>query len=207
MSLLDYVRDKDILAISTGLLRLKSLNVSHCRKISNAGLMAIAGRLTELESLNINGCRHVGDEVLTAISTGLTNLTTLYLKRCGKIRNEGLEALASGLRKLQSLTVSAYSQTYEDSGKAPPLLTFPTGFTQLKSLDLSYSFDDERLTAIFTDLNQLQNLRIQYCETGDGLLRSLATGLTQLQVLTVTHLLTHSPNHLLTHSVLGHRRV
>jgi len=91
------------LAELVALTQLKSLNLSQCVHIGDAGMMAMV-YLPNLTSLNISGCVAVTDISIMLVAQ-LSNLASLEMPWCLKVTNIGLKALAP-LTKLTNLNIS-----------------------------------------------------------------------------------------------------
>lgn len=88
--------------------QLVSLNLSHCRLITNEGLQYL-GRATriasQLQVLSLQNCRQITDAGLSHLTAQCHNLQTLHLGACPRITNDGIISLvtASGstIRRLR----------------------------------------------------------------------------------------------------------
>ena len=78
-----------------GLTTLKSLDLSFCRKITDAGLVHLKG-LTTLKVLSLGGCDKITDAGL-AHPKGLTKLEYLSLNGCDKITDAAVSKLKKAL--------------------------------------------------------------------------------------------------------------
>ncbi len=138
--------------------RIKSINLSWCRRLTNAALADLSNRnLTSLTSLNLEGCRNITNASLAHLSK-LTSLTSLSLRGCDKITDAGLDDLL----QLKSLTSFDLSGCYRitDTG-----LYSLSKFTLLSSLNLRWcsKITDVGLNYLST-LSDLSSLNLGWCE-------------------------------------------
>ena len=98
---------KNLLAKHT---RLRVLNLTRCKQITDAGLVHLKG-LTTLAWLSLWGCDQITDAGLVHLK-GLTTLKSLNLWDCDQITDAGLVHL-KGLTTLEWLSLSRCKQTAE----------------------------------------------------------------------------------------------
>ncbi len=161
------------------LTRLSSLNLRGCYNITDAGLAHLS-KLTLLSSLNLWGClSHITDAGLAHLSK-LTLLSSLNLKWCFNITDAGLAHLSS-LTSLTSLNLGGTFLNITDAG-----LAHLSKLTLLSSLNLSHckNITDGGL-AHLSKLTSLTSLNPSYCSaiTDAGLAHlSSLTSLTSLDL-------------------------
>ena len=115
---------KNLLAKHT---RLRVLNLTRCKQITDAGLVHLKG-LTTLEELDLWSCDQITDAGLAHLK-GLSNLKVLSLWDCDQITDAGLVHL-KGLTTLKWLILNGCKQI-TDAG-----LVHLKGLTTLESLYL-----------------------------------------------------------------------
>ncbi len=81
---------------------LRSLDVSFCASVTDAGVKVIAVGLPKLKSLSLTTCS-VGDDGLKRVAQKLTELQELSVGQCSLLTDDGLAAVAQGLKKLRCL--------------------------------------------------------------------------------------------------------
>ncbi len=162
-----------------------SLDLSHCKDISDAGITAVAFWLnSNLKELNLTCCKNLTDSSILAISMGAKNLESLDLLFCEGITDKALEAIGSSLPKLHKLRMP-----WESS--ATGIGYIANGCLQnLYELDLcsSKNVSDEGVNTIAKgNLHNLQKLNISnYSICSDLTLKVLANGnLSQLTELSI----------------------
>lgn len=89
--------------------RLKHLDLTHCRGITDAGVMSMVHRLPDLEGLQLAKCHHLTDWSVSALLPTCPVLTHLDLEDNELLTNNTLTALASApcAEHLRHLTVSS----------------------------------------------------------------------------------------------------
>ncbi len=93
---------------------LRSLDVSFCGGVGDAGLKLIAAGLPSLQSLCLTTCG-IGDEGLRRASQRLTDLRELSIGQCPRVTDEGLRAVAAGLARLSSLDLYGCPKVTEET--------------------------------------------------------------------------------------------
>jgi F-box/leucine-rich repeat protein 2/20 len=114
--------------------KLKHLDLTHCRGLTEEGVRKLAHNCPDLEGLQLSKCPGATDTALCEILPTLPKLTHLDLEELGhEIQNSTLQTLANSPCKstLQHLSIS-YCEDLSDSGMLPVL----RGCTQLNSLDM-----------------------------------------------------------------------
>jgi len=168
------------LAAISNLTELRSLDLSHCRKFTNAGMLQIAARCSAIVELNISAT-DIGDDGIAALakcpnmeylnvaSCDISddamlaiigqNIKSLHLDHCIGISNVSLESLVK-LPSLVSLHVD-FCREITDEG-----LQFLEKSTTLQSVGLSYlpNISDRAVLSLATKLaGTLQYLHINGC--------------------------------------------
>ncbi len=157
--------------------RITSINLSNCKKITDAGLEHLS-KLTSLSSLNLDGCENITDAGLAHLSK-LTSLNSLDLSECHIITNAGL----SHLSKLTSLNSLDLSECH---------IITNAGLSHLSKLTLLSSLNLSRCNKItgaglehLSKLTLLSSLNLSFCyNITDAGLAHLAT-LTSLSTLSL----------------------
>ena len=131
--------------------RLKHLDLSRCRNISDAGLRSMCNLVPSLEGLQVSKCHHITDNSMTMLLPTITRLTHLDLEECSHITNATLLRLAkSNCRlSLQHLNVS-YCEHVGDVGmiatikQCPSLTSLELDNTRISDLVLVEAADNVR---------------------------------------------------------------
>lgn len=94
--------------------KLKTLNISGCYRVTEDGLKTIATSLTQLEQLSIceTACT---DLVLHLFARNLQELRSLHMKKCRAITEAGIAAMATGLIKLEELRLDSCSEVKDST--------------------------------------------------------------------------------------------
>ena len=98
------VTDDGAIAMAKKCPQLRSLDFSHCRKISDKTLHALARYSTHLEHLDISILNSVTDVGVRAVCMGCTTLLDLQLNGIRRLSNAALKHVPL-LRRLQTLSV------------------------------------------------------------------------------------------------------
>jgi hypothetical protein len=83
--------------------QLRSLNVSHCTAIMDAGVCAVVRANPLLEELDVSHCPGVTDAVLLALSVHSAQLKSVNFNHCSGITTAGVEALKRGCPLLKEM--------------------------------------------------------------------------------------------------------
>jgi F-box/leucine-rich repeat protein 2/20 len=112
--------------------RLKHLDLTRCRRITDAGLRALAYNVPELESLQLCKCSELTDAALAELLPTVPRLTHLDLEELEQLTNASLQALAASpaAPTLRHLSVS-YCEALGDPG----LLSIVRRCPKLECLD------------------------------------------------------------------------
>ncbi|TKA81326.1 hypothetical protein B0A55_02772 [Friedmanniomyces simplex] len=113
--------------------KLKHLDLTRCRGISDAGLKTMVGNIPEMEGLQLSKVRGVLDSTLTDLLPSTPMLTHLDLEELEELSNTVLQCLANSpcAPRLRHLSIS-YCESMGDSGMLPVLKTC----THLRSLEM-----------------------------------------------------------------------
>ncbi|KAF2274944.1 RNI-like protein [Westerdykella ornata] len=116
--------------------RLKHLDLTRCRGISDAGVRSLVGNVPNLEGLQLSKCHSLTDEVLTELLPSCPVLTHLELEELEHLTNEALKTLSTSpcAPYLQHLCIS-YCENLGDLG----ILAILKGCTSIASLELDNS--------------------------------------------------------------------
>ena len=113
--------------------RLKHLDLTSCRGLSDTGIKALANNVPYLEGLQLSKCHTLTDASLTELLPTIPVLTHLDLEELDGLTNATLQSLAAAscALYLQHLSIS-YCENLGDSGMLPVLKACPS----LASLDM-----------------------------------------------------------------------
>lgn len=98
--------DKALGHVSTGLTKLKSINLSFCSDITDGGLKFLA-KMPSLRELNLRTCEKISDSGMAYLAEGGSRISSLDVSFCDKIGDEALIHVSQGLFHLKSLSLSA----------------------------------------------------------------------------------------------------
>lgn len=99
------ISDTGLVAIGNSLPSLESLDVSHCRRLTDKGFKAVVSGCRNLKRLHLPGCRLVTDSLLRTLSN-CSKLEELGLASCPKITDSGLCHLSEGPRHIKAIDLS-----------------------------------------------------------------------------------------------------
>jgi F-box/leucine-rich repeat protein 2/20 len=113
--------------------KLKHLDLTRCRGISDTGVLSMVGNLPFLEGFQLSKCHNVTDQALTALIPTCPVLTHLELEELEGLTNEVLKTLSTApcAPHLRHLCIS-YCENLGDAGMLPILKACPS----LVSLDM-----------------------------------------------------------------------
>lgn len=113
--------------------KLKHLDISRCRGITDQGVRTFVNNIPEIEGLQLSKCHGIFDSTLTELLPTTPMLTHLDLEELDDLTNAVLQSLASSpcASRLRHLSIS-YCENLGDSGMLPVLKTC----TNLRSLEM-----------------------------------------------------------------------
>lgn len=113
--------------------KLKHLDLTRCRGITDQGVRTFVHNLPEVEGLQLSKCRGIVDATLTELLPTTPRLTHLDLEELEDLSNAVLQALASSpcAKRLRHLSIS-YCENMGDTGMLPVLKSC----TNLRSLEM-----------------------------------------------------------------------
>ena len=113
--------------------RLKHLDLTRSRAITDQGLKSCVSNLVHLEGLQLSKCHALTDESLTELLPSLPNLTHLDLEELERLTNVTLQTLSNSpcAKTVRHLSIS-YCDLLGDTGMLPVL----KNCTNLSSLDM-----------------------------------------------------------------------
>ncbi|EON69333.1 hypothetical protein W97_08593 [Coniosporium apollinis CBS 100218] len=113
--------------------KLKHLDLTRCRGITDKAIRALSHNVPDLEGLQLSKCHALTDAALTDLLPTTPRLTHLDLEELNELTNATLQALSSAPCKeyLGHLSIS-YCESLGDAGMIPVLKSCP----RLQSLDM-----------------------------------------------------------------------
>lgn len=113
--------------------KLKHLDLTRCRGITDQGVRTFVHNLPEVEGLQLSKCRGIIDATLTELLPTMPRLTHLDLEELEDLSNAVLQTLASSpcAKRLRHLSIS-YCENMGDTGMLPVL----KACTNLRSLEM-----------------------------------------------------------------------
>ncbi|CAD6225467.1 GSCOCG00005693001-RA-CDS [Cotesia congregata] len=104
--------DEGLRHLSTGIVTLKSINLSFCVSITDSGLKHLA-KMTSLRDLNLRSCDNISDIGMAYLAEGGSRISSLDVSFCDKIGDQALVYISQGLFNLKLLSMSACSVSDE----------------------------------------------------------------------------------------------
>lgn len=98
--------DQALKHISTGLTKLKSLNLSFCASITDTGLKFLA-KMPNLCELDLRSCDNISDIGIGYLAEGGSWITSLDVSFCDRVGDQSLLHISQGLFHLKSLSMCA----------------------------------------------------------------------------------------------------
>uniref|UniRef100_A0A131YMG5 F-box and leucine-rich repeat protein 14 n=2 Tax=Rhipicephalus TaxID=426455 RepID=A0A131YMG5_RHIAP len=144
--------------ISIGLQDLRSLNLSFCASVTDAGLKH-AARMARLRELNLRSCDNISDLGLAYLAEGGSRISTLDVSFCDKVGDQGLLHASQGLFQLRSLSLNACPVSDDGIGRVARSL----GDLQTLHLGQCGRVTDKGLSLIADHLKQLRCIDLYGC--------------------------------------------
>ncbi|GBG31006.1 F-box/LRR-repeat protein 2 [Hondaea fermentalgiana] len=150
-----HVDDSVMIAISENCANLRTLKISACPEVSDAGLAVVARHCVGLRTLNVSRCPLITDLGLTEAAVSLRRLEVLDVSWCPRVSDSGLFQLTTRSERLVQLCVSGCRKLTDDG-----VVGFTRNVPRLQALDVSYcnNLTDEGGRAITHNLLYLQRL-------------------------------------------------
>uniref|UniRef100_A0A1D1Y7S0 F-box/LRR-repeat protein 3 n=1 Tax=Anthurium amnicola TaxID=1678845 RepID=A0A1D1Y7S0_9ARAE len=104
------ITDKSVAAIAQGCPSLQTINLSYCTEITNSSLKSLS-KCLKLNTLEIRGCPRISSLGLSAIAVGCRQLAKLDVKNCFDINDVGMIPVARLSRNLRQINLSYCSVT------------------------------------------------------------------------------------------------
>jgi F-box/leucine-rich repeat protein 2/20 len=119
---IDYMTDRVVCPPR----RLRHLDLTRCRRITDAGLQSLAHNVPDLETLQLCKCVELTDASLAALLPTVPRLTHLDLEEVEQLTNASLQALSTSpaAPTLRHLSVS-YCEALGDAGLLPVVRRCP----------------------------------------------------------------------------------
>src|SRR6218665_225707 len=96
------ISDVGIGYLSAGNLRLTSLDVSFCERVTNQSLIHISQGMFHLKSLSLGSCP-IADDGLRSLAEAISNLRSRDIGQCCRVTDHGLAIIAEHLKNLESV--------------------------------------------------------------------------------------------------------
>lgn len=199
------------------LLKLKVLDLSLCKQITDTSLSRIANHLKNLEVLELGGCCNITNSSLLVIAIKLKKLTRLNLRSCWQITDQGISHLAGLSKEMSTEPLELVSLGLQDCQRLTDdaLKYIAQGLITIESINLSFcvSVTDSGLKYLarmpkLSELNlrscdnisdigmayltdggcTVTTLDVSFCDKiGDQALNHLSQGLFHLRSLSLNH--------------------
>lgn len=108
--------DQALKHISTGLPKLKVLNLSFCCRVTDSGVRYLA-KMPSLRKLDVQMCQNISDIGIGYLAEGSARLSHLDVSFCERITDDSLIHISQGLFQLQSLSMCNCNITDEGISK------------------------------------------------------------------------------------------
>lgn len=188
--------------------RLRELDISECKAVTDRTLAEIAKHCKELESLRLAQCYGVSDDGATHIAR-IGSLRTLDLEECNRVSDRGIGAVARGCPKLTALSVAnctrlsggsllalaKYCKGLEEINlcfcseiQDNPVATLVQGCSKLRRIALGHcdKLTDKSVAQIGIRCTKLEALDVSVCEkVTDESIKYIAKGCHQLKELNI----------------------
>jgi len=170
-------------AVGHHLIRLRQLDLKHCKGITGAGIAAVAAGCKSLQTLHL-GLVDCGDEGIIALGKYSSQLEELYLDygwdKWGRLSCRSLGAMARGCRKLRVLSLRGSKQVNDEV-----LQGLVYGCPSLAFLDLHAceNVGDTGLRAVIRGCKQLKDLVLSGTKVGSVSAAPFKGGLGELRTL------------------------
>lgn len=100
--------DRALKHVSSGLVHLKSINLSFCGNVTDSGIKFLS-KMPSLKDLNLRSCDNITNTSLGYLSEGGSRLEALDVSFCENIGDQGLHFLSHGMYSLKNVSLSACS--------------------------------------------------------------------------------------------------
>lgn len=154
------ISDTGLVAIGNSLPSLESLDVSHCRRLTDKGFKAVVSGCRNLKRLHLPGCRLVTDSLLRTLSN-CSKLEELGLASCPKITDSGLCHLSEGPRHIKAIDLSKCTNV-SDLGIGKIISSSGESLLSIKLLDC-FKVTDVTVFAVAKSCPNLEVLVIGGC--------------------------------------------
>jgi len=95
--------------------RLVSMDVMHCVRVTDVGIVAAVRSMPLLQHLNLNHALRISDAALAAVGEHCTMLRSLDVSFCGKLSAAGIAAMATRLPQLSEVHMRGCVQLGDDA--------------------------------------------------------------------------------------------
>lgn len=154
--------------------RLKHLDLTRCRGITDAGVKSLAGNLPHLEGLQLSKCHSLTDDAFTTLLPTLPSLTHLDMEELDALTNNVLKTLAASpaAPHLRHLCIS-YCEALGDAGMLPLLKACP----RLAKLEMDNTRISDLVLAEAASCLRARNRSARAAGAGAGILERPTVGL------------------------------
>ena len=150
--------DQSLKHISSGLVNLKSMNLSFCGNVTDSGIKFLS-KMQSLRDLNLRSCDNVTDTGLGFLAEGGSRLEVLDVSFCDNVEDRGLQLLSQGLYSLRSLSLSACNVSDDGIEKLVNALQEIT----MLNIGQCDRITDKGLSAIGMKLKNLKSIDLYGC--------------------------------------------
>jgi hypothetical protein len=139
--------------------RLKDINLSSCKLISDTTLNHISSCCPELRNLNLKLCFRISDTGLFFLSKGCPRLEVLTLRYCVSVTDSGLKSLSEGCPKLHTVS---FRNCVQMTNAGVRYLASRCSLLRV-SFSKCYRLSDESLFELGSSCPSLQYAHFSFC--------------------------------------------
>eukprot|EP00656_Telonema_subtile_P006602 TRINITY_DN13056_c0_g1_i2.p1 TRINITY_DN13056_c0_g1~~TRINITY_DN13056_c0_g1_i2.p1 ORF type:complete len:245 (-),score=33.38 TRINITY_DN13056_c0_g1_i2:123-857(-) len=113
--------DRQLIDLTNGLGRLRSVDLSWCSSLSDVGVEALASSCHELNRISLAGCKRLTDASVELLGTHLRGLESIDLRSLENVSGVGILFLLASATALRHLDISGCNLNHFSQGVARQL--------------------------------------------------------------------------------------
>ncbi|KAL6050828.1 Lysine-specific demethylase 2A [Balamuthia mandrillaris] len=158
------ITDAAVIELSQHCLRLRHLELSNCRLITDLSISCIAENCgPHLQVLILNGCERITNDSIARVAKCCPNLTVLELEECSKLTSLSISAVGRNCAALQEINLK-HCKKITDEAVACVINYAPLS---LRRVNLGYNRElitDESVLKLAKNCVYLESLDLQLCK-------------------------------------------
>lgn len=180
LSYCSLISDAGILYLAEKSKNIKELSLAHCYDISSHALCALTKACNQITVISLEWCFNVDDDLLDSLRKNCKNLQVLGIEHCSRVTDYGISRLVSSAKNLCFLSADSCDLLGSNT-----LRSIATSLHNIQDLYVNNCdrVNDEALELLVTHCTRLNSIGIEECNISDRAVLAITKHCRDLKVL------------------------